>query len=118
MRNDDFNQNEGEQDDESIYDEFADFTFNVDWVQKIWDITGHLWYHEESLAFLEPVKKSDLGDKVYRYYLSVIAYPMDLTTIKERIKQGYYQNPNQWRQDVETMFKNCLTFNDDDSEIY
>jgi hypothetical protein len=43
---------------------------------------------------------------------------MDLTTIKERIKQGYYQNTNQWRQDVETMFKNCLTFNDDDSEIY
>jgi hypothetical protein len=34
--------------EESEYDEFADFKFEIDWVQKIWDITGHLWYHEES----------------------------------------------------------------------
>lgn len=43
---------------------------------------------------------------------------MDLTTIKERIKDGYYQNIPQWRMDMETMFKNCMSFNEEDSEIY
>lgn len=73
------------EDDESIYDEFAEITFNVDWVQKIWDITGHLWYHEESEAFVVPVTRESLGD-IYDYYMSIIDYPMDLETIKEKIK--------------------------------
>jgi len=104
-------------DDESVYDEFAEFTFEVDWVQTIWDITGHLWYHEESLAFLEPVKRSDLGQH-YDYYLSIIDYPIDLTTIKERIKENYYGSVAQWRRDVETMFKNCFAFNEEGSDIF
>lgn len=73
------------QDDESVYDEFAEITFHEQWMQKIWDITGHLWYHEESQAFLEPVKRQDLGD-FFDYYISVIEYPMDLTTLKEKVK--------------------------------
>ena len=78
-----------EEDNESVYDEFAEFQFETDWVQKIWDITGHLWYHEESMAFLEPVKRDDLGD-FFDYYLSIIDYPMDLTSIKDKIKHGRY----------------------------
>ena len=78
-----------EEDNESVYDEFAEFQFETDWVQKIWDITGHLWYHEESMAFLEPVKRDDLGD-FFDYYLSIIDYPMDLTSIKDKIKHGSY----------------------------
>ena len=74
-----------EEDNESVYDEFADIKFDKEWMQKIWDITGHLWYHEESQAFLEPVRPEDLGE-YFDYYLSVIDYPIDLTTIKERIK--------------------------------
>ena len=78
-----------EEDNESVYDEFAEFQFETDWVQKICDITGHLWYHEESMAFLEPVKRDDLGD-FFDYYLSIIDYPMDLTSIKDKIKHGSY----------------------------
>lgn len=76
-----------DQDQESIYDEFAEFTFTVDWTQKIWDITGHMWYHEESQAFALPVTQEILGED-FDYYMSVIDYPMDLTTIKEKIKEG------------------------------
>jgi hypothetical protein len=43
------------------YDEFAEINFPVDWVQKIWFVTGEVWYHEESLAFLRPVTIDDLG---------------------------------------------------------
>jgi hypothetical protein len=52
---------EGEQ--TSIYDEFAEISFPIEWVQKLWDVTGHLWYHEESQAFLNPVRPEDLGSK-------------------------------------------------------
>jgi Bromodomain len=103
-------------DDESIYDEFAEYVFEG-WVQKIWDVTGHLWYHEESLAFLEPVTREVLGDYI-DYYLSVIDYPMDLTTIKEKIKAGDYLSIEHWRNDIDTMFKNCMTFNEEESDIH
>ncbi len=103
--------------DESVWDEFAEFQFEVDWVQKIWDVTGHLWYHEESQAFLEPVKRSDLG-QYFDYYLRIIDYPIDLTTIKEKIKEGQYSSVAEWRRDVDTMFKNCKSFNEETSEIY
>jgi hypothetical protein len=53
-------------DDDRTYDEFAAISFQVEWVQKIWDVTGHLYYHEESMAFLEPVTPEDLGG-MYAY---------------------------------------------------
>ena len=37
---------------ESIYDEFAEVTFDIDWMQKAWLILGVLWYHEEAAAYL------------------------------------------------------------------
>jgi bromodomain-containing factor 1 len=43
---------------------------------------------------------------------------MDLTTVKERIKQGYYESYYQWRQDIEVMFENCARFNEDGSDIH
>ncbi len=39
---------EGQNDDESVYDEFAEISFPIDWVQKMWLVTGEVWYHEES----------------------------------------------------------------------
>lgn len=48
MQGDQLNMNDQQDDDESIYDEFAEISFEVEWLQKIWDITGHLWYNLES----------------------------------------------------------------------
>lgn len=67
--------------DESIYDEFAEITFDIEWMQKAWEVLGLLWYHEESAAFLQPVTEEDLGS-YFEEYLRVIQYPMDLSTIK------------------------------------
>lgn len=86
MSNLKMNEQDGEP-SESVYDEFAEIQFEVEWVQKIWDITGHLWYHEESQAFVQPVSRNDLGD-YFDYYLSIIEYPMDLETMKSKIKAG------------------------------
>jgi hypothetical protein len=86
-------------DDESEYDEFAEISFPVPWKQQIWQITGELWYHVDSAAFLEPVTRLVLGgsEVTYRYYLNTIDYPMDLTTIKEKIKEDQYPNVGLWR---------------------
>ena len=103
----------------SVYDEFAEISFQTEWVQKLWDITGHVWYHEESQAFLYPVTPEDLGGKqAFNYYLCNIIYPMDLTTIKEKVKQSQYLNVRDWRQDIEIMFANCRMFNEESSDIH
>ena len=105
-------------DEESVYDEFAEITFrHTPWLQKCWDITGHLWYHEEATDFLEPVTRKVLG-RLFDQYLRTIEYPMDLTTIKEKIKRGSYPSASWWRKDVETMFNNCIKFNEEGSEIH
>ena len=83
----------------------------------MWEITGHLWYHEESAAFLEPVNQNDLGD-FYNFYMSIIDYPVDLTTIKTKIREYSYNNQNEWKRDIFTMFKNCKAFNLDTSDIH
>jgi hypothetical protein len=51
----------GQDDDESIYDPFAEIKYDIPWMQKAWDVLGTLWYHEEAGAFLEPVTEDDLG---------------------------------------------------------
>ena len=105
-------------DDESIYDEFAEINFHdTPWMQSIWDITGHLWYHEESAAFLNPVSIEDLGE-YYQDYLDTIDYPTDLTTIKEKIKDRLFNGINDWLQEVQTMFRNCMRYNVESSEIH
>ena len=93
-------------DDESIYDEFAEIKFDVEWIQSAWDVLGLLWYHEESAAFLEPVSEKDLGS-YFVQYIRTIEYPMDLGTMKENMKAGYYQNLSQFKRDILQIFKNC-----------
>ena len=108
-----------EEDDSYEYDEFAEISFQVDWVQKIWDITGHLWYHEESQAFLDPITFETFGDqKIYNDYMNMIQSPIDLFTIKENIKAGKYETVFQWQLDIYTMFQNCKTFNEEKSDIH
>ena len=90
-----------ENDDSYEYDEFAEISFQEGWMQKIWDITGHLWYHEESLAFLDPITIETFGDEnQYNQYLSMVDYPIDLFTIKENIKAGKYDSINSWQVDI------------------
>ena len=50
--------------------------------------------------------------------MSVIDQPIDLFTIKEKIKDGEYQSVSQWRMDIELMFRNCKIFNEEKSDIY
>ena len=48
-----------------------------------------------SLLFLKPVTRKDAPD-----YLEIIRCPMDLGTIRDKVRKMEYRNRNQFRHDV------------------
>ena len=52
--------------------------------------------------FMEKPSRKDYPD-----YYEVIATPIDMNTISDRIKQGYYAGEEDFLADMRLMFKNC-----------
>lgn len=70
--------------------------------------------NKNSWPFLNPVDFATL--KIYDYP-EIIKYPMDLTSIKQRLGNDYYQNADECVADFELMFKNCWTFNNKTDDV-
>ncbi|CAF1301205.1 unnamed protein product [Adineta steineri] len=68
-----------------------------------------MYTHPSSAPFHQPVPADCIG------YHKIITRPMDLRTIKEKIKS--YGNMSEFLADVRLMFQNCSTFNRPESEI-
>jgi len=51
-------------------------------------------------------------------YHELIAEPMDLGTIKKRLKRGEYATLREYFRDVALVWRNCYTFNEEGSEIW
>ncbi|TKR92119.1 hypothetical protein L596_006833 [Steinernema carpocapsae] len=68
---------------------------------------------QHSWPFLEPVEASDVPE-----YYEHIFYPIDLTTIGERIDRKYYNHEHLFIADLNRMFDNCYKFNGIDTEYY
>jgi len=68
---------------------------------------------QHSWPFLKPVEVEQAPD-----YYNVIKYPMDLRTMSERLKRGYYIHPRLFKADFKGIITNCRSFNDPDSEYY
>ncbi|KAK2093609.1 Transcription intermediary factor 1-alpha [Saguinus oedipus] len=65
-----------------------------------------------SLAFQDPVPLT-----VPDYY-KIIKNPMDLSTIKKRLKDySMYSKPEDFVADFRLIFQNCAQFNEPDSEV-
>ncbi|CAF4442477.1 unnamed protein product, partial [Adineta steineri] len=62
-----------------------------------------MYTHPSSAPFHQPVPADCIG------YHKIITRPMDLRTIKEKIKS--YGNMSEFLADVRLMFQNCSTFN-------
>lgn len=73
-----------------------------------------LWEHKDSWPFQRPVDavQFHLPD-----YYSVIQKPMDLGTIRKRLKHRYYQTASECIEDFETMFSNCYSYNHPGDEV-
>ncbi len=74
-------------------------------LQEIWD-------NYDSFPFRYPVDPSVPG------YYAIIKYPMDLSTIQDKIRSGQYSDFENLCRDLRLMFDNCFTFNQPESLIY
>lgn len=63
--------------------------------------------------FLEPVDTTEVAD-----YLDVIKNPMDLGTMRKKLKQGEYSTLEELEDDFDLMCRNCLTYNNKETIFY
>ena len=64
--------------------------------------------------FMEKPSRKDYPD-----YYEVIAHPIDMNTINERIRSGYYKTSEiDFIDDMKLMFSNCRLYNEEGSQIY
>ena len=65
--------------------------------------------HDESVEFLHPVDFKRLGIPMYPI---IIKNPMDLGTIKKKLKQRTYRSLHEFIMDVQLVWTNCKCYND------
>ncbi|EAT47302.1 AAEL001554-PA [Aedes aegypti] len=63
--------------------------------------------------FREPVDTEEVAD-----YLKIITHPMDLGTMRQKLKSGYYTNIEDLEADFTLMVTNCMTYNNKDTMFY
>ena len=71
--------------------------------------------HKDAHFFLEPVDWKALGIKDYP---AIIKRPMDLGTIMKRLEAGHYSSVLDMAADVDLVWNNAMTHNQDESYIY
>lgn len=76
---------------------------------KAHQLLGLLELHEESQEFLAPVDFDSLGIPMYP---TIIKNPMDLGTIKKRLKSHHYTKTQEFIADVQLVWDNCKKFNE------
>ena len=69
--------------------------------------------HRFGNIFHNPIKKSEAPD-----YSDIVKRPMDLKTIKSRVKDGFISNSLEFQRDIFLMFANAMMYNRPGSEIY
>ena len=69
--------------------------------------------HRYGNIFHNPIKKTEAAD-----YYDLVKRPMDLKTIKSRVKDGSISNSLEFKRDVFLMFANAMMYNREGSEIY
>ncbi|XP_055915978.1 histone acetyltransferase KAT2A-like [Eupeodes corollae] len=69
--------------------------------------------HAAAWPFLKPVVAAEVPD-----YYHHIKYPMDLKTMGERLKKGYYVTRRLFMADMARIFSNCRFYNQPDTEYY
>lgn len=69
--------------------------------------------HSAAWPFLKPVNPTEVPD-----YYDHIKFPMDLKTMGERLKKGYYVTRRLFMADMARIFSNCRLYNTADTEYY
>ncbi|XP_066300545.1 bromodomain adjacent to zinc finger domain protein 2B-like isoform X16 [Branchiostoma lanceolatum] len=75
-------------------------------------ILPELEKHEDAWPFLVPV-----NTKQFPQYKKIIKRPMDLSTIKNKLRDNKYRSREEFAEDVRLICDNCETFNEDESAV-
>ncbi|CAH8589668.1 Histone acetyltransferase kat2b [Schistosoma haematobium] len=81
--------------------------------EKIRPILNALRSHILAGPFQKPVTVDEAPD-----YYDIIVFPIDLSTMWERLKSNYYVTKSLFIADMMRMFHNCRTYNQQDSYLY
>ena len=74
-----------------------------------------VWNHVYGASFRRPVRSRP--HHLPNYY-TIINNPMDLTTIRKRLKYKYYYSAKDCINDFNTMFSNHYHYNKDECDVY
>ncbi|KZT26869.1 hypothetical protein NEOLEDRAFT_1089501 [Neolentinus lepideus HHB14362 ss-1] len=69
--------------------------------------------HRNGAIFQNPIKTSEAPD-----YHEIVKRPMDLKTIKQKIKDGLIVNSSEFQRDIYLIFANAMMYNRPGSDIY
>ncbi|CAO3612397.1 unnamed protein product [Mucor hiemalis] len=77
-------------------------------------IMRNLKKHRDAAPFLHPVDYMKLNVPDYP---KIIRYPMDLTTVDQKLNSGEYENVEEFINDIRLVFNNCFKFNGPEAMI-
>lgn len=69
--------------------------------------------HRYGNIFHNPIRKAEAPD-----YHDIVKRPMDLKTIKSRIKDGLISNSSEFQRDVYLMLANAMMYNRPGSDVH
>jgi bromodomain-containing protein 8 len=76
-------------------------------------IHSQISQHRNGTIFHNPIKRSEAPD-----YHEIVKRPIDLKTIKARVRDGVISNSAEFQRDVFLMFANAMMYNRPGSDIY
>ncbi|EJD75925.1 bromodomain containing protein [Loa loa] len=91
----------------------ADYDFPLDMMKNLFNtMLDELWARPESGPFQYPVDTKEVP-----FYKKVIKRPMDLNQMRMNVENNKYITQESFIEDLEQIFENCRTFNEDESPI-
>ncbi|XP_018323470.1 peregrin [Agrilus planipennis] len=79
-------------------------------LRKVLELTASKDTNE---IFTEPVDLEEVPD-----YMTVVSEPMDLSTMRNKLDSGQYQDLTSMEKDFDLMIANCLAYNNRDTVFY
>ncbi|KAG8189872.1 hypothetical protein JTE90_023378 [Oedothorax gibbosus] len=76
------------------------------WRQQAAELLNTFFQCEDSTPFRQPVNLN-----LYPDYRNIIDIPMDLSTVREKLKDNMYDSPTDFRKDMRLIFMNSRNYN-------
>ncbi|KAI9263581.1 hypothetical protein EDC94DRAFT_584150 [Helicostylum pulchrum] len=83
------------------------------WQKNINLLWREIANHKNGAMFMNPIKET-----IAPHYYDIVKRPMDLKTIKNRIRDGLINTTTEFERDVVLMLNNSLMYNKEGTEVY